>query len=247
MRQLSALTFLASSACLTGLSANGEVREAPVDSGVETDTTGDTDIDTEPDVDTEADTEREPDTELDTEADTEPPPAPEACFPGVDGLGLLCLDLVEPASLPSDYAYPVPFQGSPQFREPRAFIDLETADLDLFIAPNFQLSDLVTTDGSLMVLQPESVVRLQAVRDALGPIIVERGYRSPSENGSDGGGPYDRYIYGDGFRLRATLATLPEVAEACRANGAGFVQELGLVVHCDWRNIRFHLGFYDYP
>jgi hypothetical protein len=160
---------------------------------------------------------------------------------------LLCLDLVEPAVLPSEYAYPVPFQGSPQFREPRAFIDIDAADLDINIAPNFQLFEFVTTDGNLMVVQPESVVRLQAIRDALGPIVVELGFRSPSENTAAGGGVYDRYIYGDGFRIRGTQATLAEVAEECRANGAGLVQQSTVSVHCDWRNIPFHLGFYDYP
>ncbi len=247
MRQLSAIIFLTTSACWTGLSPDDEVREVPDDTGVELDTSEE--MDPEPDTEADVDTELEPDTEpeSDTEPDTEPPPEPRACFPGSDGLGLLCLDLVEPTVLPSGYSYPVPFQGSPQFREPRAFIDLDSADLDIFIAPNFQLFDFVTTDGSLMVLQPESVVRLQAIRDALGPIIVELGYRSPSENSADGGGLYDRYIYGDGFRLRATLATAPEVAEQCRANGAGFVEEMGLIVHCDWRNIPFHLGFYNYP
>ncbi|MFT6143733.1 MAG: hypothetical protein ACJAZO_002619 [Myxococcota bacterium] len=254
MRQLSALIFLTSSACWAGLSANGEVREAPDDTGLEIDTAGDADADSDADVDTEPELDTEPEPEADTEPqpepepDTEPPPPePVACYPGVDGVELLCLDLVEPAVLPSDYAYPVRFQGSPQFREPRAFIDVDTADLDVSLAPNFQLFEFVSTGGALMVVQPESVVRLQAIRNALGPIIIELGYRSPAENTADNGGLYDRYIYGDGFRIRAVNATSPQVANACRANGAGFVQELGLMVHCDWRNVPVHLGFYDYP
>lgn len=236
------LVFLATSAYRTGLSANGEVQTAPDDTGV--DSGSELDVDTEPDTGTELDTGTEPDTEADIEL---PPPEPQACFLGGDGLGQLCLDLVAPGLLPNDYAYPLPFQGSPQFREPRAFIDLGIADLDLSLAPNFQLFEFATTDGHLMVVQPESLVRLQAIRDVLGPIVVELGYRSPTENRAAGSGVHERYIYGDGFRIRATQSTPAEVVAECWANGAGFVEQLGLMVHCDWRNIRLHLGLYYYP
>lgn len=171
---------------------------------------------------------------------TEPQPVPvdEACYPGQDETWSTCLPLVELVPLPSDYVYPAPLGGSVQYTEPALFLDLTTADPALKLAPNFQLDELAQEwKGDYAVVQPHAIESIQAVRDVLGPLVVNSGYRSPGYNaGISGSASSSRHMYGDGFDLDPVSATLDDLHDECWAQGAGYVGVYTTHIHCDWRD-----------
>lgn len=173
-------------------------------------------------------------------------PAGAACYPGPDQEFAACLDLVRVAWPPEDYVYPPPLDGSPQYAAPSAFLDLETADPFTSIAPNFMLGEVaVAGDGGSGVVQVRAIVALQAVRDRVGALIVNSGYRSPAHNAAVGGATWSRHLYGDAFDLVPLYATLDELADACWDEAASYVEVYAAHVHCDWRDDPMDPAFYD--
>jgi hypothetical protein len=171
----------------------------------------------------------------------------EACYLGPLEDNSVCFPIVSPAPLPSDYDYPAPYQGNVNYRAPVRYLDLQTIDNTAAVAPNFTLDELAQLfKGRYAVVQPHAVVRLQNLRDQLGPISVNSGYRSPTYNLSIGGATSSRHIYGDGFDLDPVDATLTQLEAACTQN-AGFLVEYESHVHCDWRGIPVDVGFFGLP
>jgi hypothetical protein len=149
--------------------------------------------------------------------------------------------------LPSDYQYPAPYQGNINYRAPIRYLDLQTIDSTAAVAPNFTLDEFAQLfKGRYAVVQPHAVERLQDLRDALGPISVNSGYRSPAYNADIGGAGSSRHIYGDGFDLDPVDVTLATLEAACTQN-AGFLVEYESHVHCDWRNSPVDVGFFGLP
>lgn len=194
--------------------------------------------------DTEADT--EPDTEPDTDPDTTPVPGETlACYLGPNRNNAQCVDTVAPSNMPSGYDYPAALNGSAQYREPVRWLDLAVVDPDLQIAPNFVLSEIAEEyKGRYAVVQPHAIASLQAVRDQLGALVINSGYRPPDYNAGVGGVSSSRHIYGDGFDIDPVNATLAQLDAACDAQGAGYVGVYTTHIHCDWRNDAVSVVFY---
>jgi len=171
----------------------------------------------------------------------------EACYLGPQKDNSVCFPIVTPMPLPSDYGYPAPYQGNVNYRAPVRYLDLDAIDNTAAVAPNFDLDELAQAwKGRYAVVQPHAVARLQDLRDALGAIVVNSGYRSPGYNADIGGATSSRHMYGDGFDLDPLDVPLSTLEAACTQN-AGFLVEYETHVHCDWRGVAVDVGFYGLP
>lgn len=156
------------------------------------------------------------------------------CFPGASGDGSACVAVVPASEVGAGYGYPAALSGNVNYRAPINFIDLETVG-DLQIAPNFVLSEVAQTyKGRYALVQPHAIEHLQDLRDELGAIKVNSGYRSPQYNDSVGGATHSRHMYGDAFDLDPLAASLSTLESACGTHGGKLV-EYETHVHCDWR------------
>ncbi len=169
----------------------------------------------------------------------EPPGNQDVCYPGEDGRYDTCY-AVDPMTdpPPTGYEYPATCEPSygPQYQTPSYLLDLSTTDPDDYLAPNFKLGELAQEwKGQYAVLQVHAVESLQAVRDRVGPLNINSGYRSPAYNESVDGATCSRHMYGDAFDMYASYASLGDLADACYAEGADFVKVYDNWVHCDWR------------
>ncbi|TNE84256.1 MAG: DUF882 domain-containing protein [Deltaproteobacteria bacterium] len=221
-----------------------DVRQAPLDTGPE----GEAEFDL-PTEDTSSDT-GEPGTEdTGTVVDTdEPDPVltgDEACYLGPNRDDGVCLPVGAPQPMPQGYVYPEPMNGSAQYLAPLAFLDLDVEDPGLALAPNFVLEEFGQAwKGRYAVVQPHAVERVQDLRDELGPLIVNSGYRNPDYNAGIGGATWSRHMYGDAFDLDPVSVDLATLEAACRAHGAGYVGVYTTHIHCDWRNDPLSIPFY---
>lgn len=184
-----------------------------------------------------------------TTATTTPPGTSSApvvvCYLGENGDGSLCLDTWPWPSSDPDYVYPDPLYGSAQYAAPTRCLDLEWEDPDTMLAPNFALWELAEAwKGPWAVVMPRTIDVLQSLRDALGPIVVNSGYRSPAYNASVGGATYSRHMYGDGLDLVAVNHDLDTLADACEDEGAHYIGWYESHIHCDWREDPMDPVFY---
>lgn len=186
------------------------------------------------------------DTGGDTGEDTsEPIPTDaEACYAGE--AGSLCLPLVAPDDPGPAYDYPAPLQGSANYRAPVAYLDLSAHDPATRLAPNFRLDEFAQEGkGRYGVVQPHLIEYVQALRDDLGPINVNSGYRSPGYNaGVDGSATYSRHTYGDAADMAAPSVSLATLRQACLDHGAGYVGTYTTHIHCDWRDDAVDEAFF---
>jgi hypothetical protein len=128
------------------------------------------------------------------------------------------------------------------------FLDLNAHPGTTMLAPNFRLDEVAQTwKGRYAVVQPGAIGRLQAVRNQVGALVVNSGYRSPGYNSGVGGATWSRHMYGDGFDLDPSSASLTALQSACQANGAGYTQVYATHVHCDWRSDTVSVAFYGTP
>ena len=174
----------------------------------------------------------------DDDDDGDPKPTPtELCFLGKDRSGNTCFPATPIPAGTTGYDYPDPFQGNANYRRPIAALDLDEISEDTFVAPNFRLGELAQRHkGRYAIVQPHVVERLQNMRDQLGPIRVNSGFRSPQYNAQVDGATHSRHMFGDGFDIVAISAGLSALEDACTAEG-GTLIEAATHVHCDWRNV----------
>lgn len=176
----------------------------------------------------------------------EPPPDENVvCYPGQNNDFTACLPIHPFAPLPNGYEYPPPYQGDPNYRSPVALLDLEEIDPGTYVAPNFQLGELAQADkGRYAVVQVHAVVSLQELRDQVGGINVNSGYRSPAYNAATpGSATNSRHMFGDGFDLDPLEVGLGTLESACTGIG-GVLVEYTTHVHCDFRNDPVDEEFY---
>ncbi len=167
----------------------------------------------------------------------EPSLPTEVCYPGADNQYTTCLELhpFDPEAPPEGYAYGDALGGDPNYRPPVAFLDLDAEDPDLALAPNFTLGEFAqAAKGRWAIVQPHAVESIQALRDAVGPLGVNSGFRSPDYNAGIGGAGYSRHMYGDGFDFDPVDVSLAVLEGQCEAGG-GMLVEYETHVHCDWR------------
>ena len=157
----------------------------------------------------------------------------QVCYPGADESGTTCFELhyVQP----DGYDYPPALNGNPNYRQPIAYIDLEEIDPSTMLAPNFRLDEFAEAfKGRYGIVQPHAVESVQLLRDDVGPIGVNSGYRPPEYNAGVGGATHSRHMYGDGFDLNPTAVGLSTLEAAC-TNRGGMLVEYNTHVHCDFR------------
>lgn len=158
----------------------------------------------------------------------------------------VCLPTVSASQ--AGYNYPSPLNGSAQYGAPVRYLDLQAVNPNEQLAPNFSLDEIAQEwKGRYAVVQPHAVERLQDLRDQLGPLIVNSGYRSPTYNASIGGATYSRHMYGDAFDLDPVNVSLTTLQNACNANGAGYVGVYATHMHCDWRSDPLDPVLYGVP
>jgi len=170
------------------------------------------------------------------------------CYPGMANDFTTCLPLHAFDLLPAGYEYLPAYMGNPNYRPPVALIDLEEVDPATWLAPNFQLVEIAqASKGRYAIVQPHAIVSLQALRDSVGPIGVNSGYRSPAYNaGLSGSATYSRHMYGDGFDLNPIDVSLSTLEGACGDEG-GMLVEYTTHVHCDFRFDDVDEGFFGSP
>lgn len=157
----------------------------------------------------------------------------EVCYPGADGSGTTCFELHY--LQPDGYDYPPALGGDPNYRQPIAYIDLEDIDPATMLSPNFRLSEFAEAfKGRYGIVQPHAVESVQLLRNDVGAITVNSGYRPPEYNAGVGGATHSRHMYGDGFDLDPTAVGLSTLEAAC-TNRGGMLVEYNTHVHCDFR------------
>ena len=155
----------------------------------------------------------------------------------------MCVELDPAGSQGIDYAYPS--SSDARYPEPTAYLYVDDIPADTKVAPNFTRDELVQAwKGDWAVLQVHAVERLQDLRNELGPISVNSGYRNPGYNESVGGAVLSRHQYGDAFDLQPLSTSLSALSSACSRHGAGFVSVYTSHVHCDWRDDAQEAAFY---
>jgi len=173
------------------------------------------------------------------------PPAgdPVACYPGDREVYDVCVTLTPAGSQGSDYAYPS--SSSSNYQAPTAYLWVDDIPGSVLVAPNFRRDELAQDwKGDWAVVQVHAVERLQDLRDDLGAITVNSGYRSPDYNASVGGATLSRHMYGDAFDMALVSGSLSSLESGCYAQGAGFVSVYVSHVHCDWRDDQQEDAFY---
>ena len=170
-------------------------------------------------------------------------PKDDVCYPGDPNEQPLCLPLHPAKTDLNEYRYPQ--ANDPRYQAPTAYIDLQSIEGDTLISANMQLGELAKPHkGRWAVLQPHLIEKLQSIRDAVGPLVVGSGYRSPAYNHYVGGAKHSRHMYGDAVDIYGLDASLPTVADACKTLGASYIEIYNSHVHCDWRDETLDEGFY---
>lgn len=220
-------------------SGNGDGDGDPTDSDSSS-ASGDGDGDSDSDSDGES-------TGSTGDGDGDEPNLDEACYPGPQEDYTVCFPVVTPAPVPAGYDYPGPYQGNPNYRSPVRYLDLDAIDSSASVAPNFSMNEFVQSwKGRYAVLSPAAVAYVQDMRDVVGPIVVNSGFRPPGYNAMIGGATHSRHMYGDAFDLDPVDVTLATLESVCTDND-GFLVEYESHVHCDWRFVDVDPVFFGYP
>ena len=172
-------------------------------------------------------------------------PTDDVCYPGDPYAEPLCLTLHPAKADQQEYHYPQ--ANDPRYQAPTAYIDLHSVEGDTLISEHMQLGELAEPHkGRWAVIQPHLVEKLQLIRDAVGPVVVGSGYRSPAYNRHVGGAQHSRHLYGDAVDIYGLHASLDTVKEACEALDASYVEIYNTHVHCDWRDETLDDGFFGH-
>ena len=136
---------------------------------------------------------------------------------------------------PPEYEYPPAYQDNPNYRPPIRVLDLAALDGATKLAPNFRLDEFAqASKGPYAVVQPHAVEEIQGLRDQVGPIVVNSGYRNPTYNQMIGGATFSRHMYGDAFDMKPQNVPLSTLETLCSDSG-GMLVMYSNHVHCDWR------------
>ncbi len=156
-----------------------------------------------------------------------------------------CFDVFSLEPTPPAYAYPSPQGGDKRYTAPLAYLDLEHENGNASLSPNFVLKETAqAAKGPYAVVQPRTIDKLQKIRNDLGAIRINSGYRSPHYNKGLGGATYSRHMYGDAFDFTPLSKSLDEGVEACHRAGATFIKKYEFHVHCDWRDLDLEDAFF---
>jgi zinc D-Ala-D-Ala carboxypeptidase len=102
------------------------------------------------------------------------------------------------------------------------------------LSPSFMLREFASKDGADRVLvHPDLVLLVQAIRDHFGPVAINSGYRTPSHNKSIGGAPQSLHTKGMAADLQVRGAHPQLVAAVARNLGAGGVKAYDTFCHVD--------------
>lgn len=109
------------------------------------------------------------------------------------------------------------------------------------IRKNFTKAELSSPDDGSFVEHPKALDALQAMRDALGPLVVFSATRSPAHNKAVGGAPDSLHMRGMAFDLRLDYPVGLMVRRAHEAGfrGFGFYKNF---LHVDVGPARHWLG-----
>ncbi len=165
------------------------------------------------------------------------------CFPGADGQMAQCWKLLGTPfadGIDNDAYYTIKSQCPSTWGiSPTTYFRLWKMDSSTKVAPSFTLDELARTyvDQQYILLQPHAVQKLQAMRNAIGPITVTSGYRPPGYNyGLSGAASCSRHMYGDAFDLAAPVSA-NALVNACAAQNGWSKTYTDGHVHCDFRNV----------
>lgn len=126
-----------------------------------------------------------------------------------------------------------------QYRRPVQAVDLVRTSPSLKIAPNFMVSEFMSTEkGNFGIFSTFVVKKIQEMRQAFGTALkINSAFRSPKWNsGIDGSAKWSRHQYGDGLDISSTKANLQKTENLCKQFGATYTLKYTSHVHCDWRN-----------
>ena len=172
-------------------------------------------------------------------------PTNDVCYPGDPTMEPLCLALHSANAEYQEYVYPQ--ANDPRYKAPTSYIDLHAIEGDTRISEHMQLGEIAEPyKGQWAVIQPHLIEKLQAIRDAVGPLVVASGYRSPAYNRHVGGAEHSRHMYGDAVDIYGLEASLPTVVNACKTMRASYIKMYDTHVHCDWRDEPLDEGFFGH-
>jgi len=168
----------------------------------------------------------------------------DVCYPGPDLTYTACLPVYNwDPGFGAGYDYPS--HSSSHYAAPDRYVDLAQADPNMMVAANFSLVELMQGwKGQFGVFQVHLVEKLQQIRDATGPLVVNSGYRNVSHNDLVGGATYSRHLYGDAVDLKSMVVSLNQLKQLCHTYGADYVGMYSTHVHCDWRYTPKDPAFY---
>lgn len=91
--------------------------------------------------------------------------------------------------------------------------------------------------GEYAYLDPRAVAGMDRVAAAMGGRpTINSGYRSPTYNAGVGGATCSQHMAGKAFDIAANGSfSTQQIADICRAAGAGFTKLYNTFTHCDWR------------
>ena len=177
------------------------------------------------------------------------PSGTSVCYPGEYDIWTSCVPTVPASSVTDpDYNYGAA-SASPSaawYQPPTRFADLTAISAGLKVSPSFAVHEFMARwKGDYGVFDPQVVVKMQQIRDAVGgPLTINSGYRSPDYNSGVGGATWSRHMYGDAVDFRSSAASLSTLRSHCTSRGAGFTKLYANHIHCDWRSTAQPSGYF---
>ncbi len=112
---------------------------------------------------------------------------------------------------------------------------------DIQLTPNFNLREFACKHCGAVILEPELVKKLQALRDLIGkPIVITSGYRCPTHNKNVGGVSNSQHVYGKATDIVVDGITPTKVAEYAENVGFNGIGIYNTFTHVDIRADKAH-------
>jgi uncharacterized protein YcbK (DUF882 family) len=180
-------------------------------------------------------------------------PGPSTCYAGANNDNSACVALKTINAAKEGYKNPytdpsfMANGNKNQYRMPVQAVNLKISSLNLKLAPNFKLVELMSVEkASYGIFSPAVLKIIQKLRDAAhGALKINSGYRPPAWNeGVPGSAKWSRHQYGDAVDIASPSASLDQLVKLCKSLGATYVDKYVVHVHCDWRNHDLEPAFY---